>query len=97
MFKHPQSVKNINSRLNTHLVYLFLKMFLAFKHHRTVLGIFNGKMAFKRYMEFSDNDRDTDQSLQQMHVNSFDAYPSRTHPGLCMLLYLGKNMQTIGI
>ena len=32
-------------------------MFSAFKHHGTVLGIFNGKMAFKHYMEFSDRQK----------------------------------------
>jgi len=30
-------------------------MFSAFKHHGAVLGVFNGKMVFKCYTEFSDS------------------------------------------
>jgi len=33
---------------------MILKMFSAFKHHGAVLGVFNGKMAFKRDTELSD-------------------------------------------
>ena len=34
-------------------------MFLAFKCHGAVLGIFNGKMAFKCYTEFSNMSHDS--------------------------------------